>query len=72
MLTWNYIVQCKSCNNKLLINSFPKETTDWNIFHASLTNLREKGFTYNVCESRECLYKITKQELISYDNITKQ
>jgi hypothetical protein len=69
--TWNYITECKSCNKRHINTSYIK-TIQWSIFDESLRPIKDRGFVYNYCVSVECANKITKQELISYDNINKK
>lgn len=69
---WHYITKCLACNNKILKDGIVPKEREWNIFHESLRSIREKGFTYDHCVSKECQNNITKQELISYDNQTKK
>lgn len=68
---YQYIVKCEFCGKQHDKYGMSKEQ-DWTTFHESIRSIREKGFTYDYCESNVCQNRITKQSLIAYDSKTKE
>jgi len=67
---YTYLLRCELCgytNEKQGVS----RSHDWSIFHASIREIIQKGFTFVYCASQKCEFKVTNQKLIAFDGQRK-